>query len=715
MKSFKVSNFRLIDSRGTKVDFKPITVLTGANSSGKSSYVKALVLFRDYLQGILNDYRRDGGYNPVNHKLKFTNPELQLGGFSNTINRAASEGDTMSFSLEISSLISTGSYIITFSFGAQEHEKVLDYGSLQSITVAHNDSIVLHTHLEKNEQMVVDYLNCQTLLPDFIYYCTFGYMPYVLCEDERLSVGYVDVENIMATDRGKRLAALQKSETLLTDTSLAVASLPSDVFNKHKKLFYSDLLDALEKLNENNIIFYFPVLEQFKGKTKEESIQILREKPHSSFSLSGFGPRFTTDELRKLAEVIINGFKASKYESFIDYYRSLEDFVLENVNTKALIPGRWGKSYNFIEDSIIRMLEVSFDSVGFSKRDEKDTIFSVVYTFFSLWEWGEAEAKDKDWMRINGGGNSITELWKESDPYIKRDADIYQFYYHSKHVLYEAFLDYISLLLADCLLPSDLSRLQYNTSSFTSVQRLHSFEEQSHFVKVIQQYLEERSFIADHTDSYDHLVGKEYRYLPDSFLNKWIGRDGLNICDGLDFDVPQGLGFSLILKHNGYNEYLADVGHGITQIISILLQIEGTLIQNEKLDFERAIRHGEIMPTTAIICIEEPEVSLHPCYQSLLADILYDAVKNYGGRIQFVIETHSEYLIRKMQAIVSGFGKDEFEQNPFAVYYFNEDGTIKDLGFKESGRFKESFGPGFFDEAAKSKYLLRMNESQNKE
>ena len=105
-------------------------------------------------------------------------------------------------------------------------------------------------------------------------------------------------------------------------------------------------------------------------------------------------------------------------------------------------------------------------------------------------------------------------------------------------------------------------------------------------------------------------------------------------------------------------------------------------------------------------------MSLHPCYQSLLADILYDAVKNYGGQIGFIVETHSEYFIRKTQALVSGFSEEQFKDNPFAIYYFGHDGSAYDLGFKKSGRFERDFGPGFFDETANLKYILFSNETK---
>ena len=278
-------------------------------------------------------------------------------------------------------------------------------------------------------------------------------------------------------------------------------------------------------------------------------------------------------------------------------------------------------------------------------------------------------------------------------------------------VLYNAYKDFLCFILSDCLIPDDLSRFYYNSGSFTSVRRLHTFEEDSVFTNVIKQYLEGRTYLLKYEEENRFIVGKEKRYIPDSFLNKWISK--LKICDRLEFEVPLGLGFSLNLLHDGYKEQLADVGHGITQIVIILLQIESALIENEILDIKRAQKQDTILPPIKIIGLEEPEVSLHPCFQSLLADMLYDAIlsardENNNDRLSFIVETHSEYLIRKLQVIVSRFTEEEFKSNPFTVYYFDNNGMPKDLVFMESGRFKESFGPGFFDEAAHSRYLLTI-------
>ena len=108
--------------------------------------------------------------------------------------------------------------------------------------------------------------------------------------------------------------------------------------------------------------------------------------------------------------------------------------------------------------------------------------------------------------------------------------------------------------------------------------------------------------------------------------------------------------------------------------------------------------------------VEEPEQNLHPMLQSKLADLFYELNREYGFR--FIIETHSEYLIRKSQVIVGEANKsNEPFNNPFKVYYFPSEGEPYDLPYAKSGRFEEQFGTGFFDEASKWNRVILRNEN----
>ena len=86
-------------------------------------------------------------------------------------------------------------------------------------------------------------------------------------------------------------------------------------------------------------------------------------------------------------------------------------------------------------------------------------------------------------------------------------------------------------------------------------------------------------------------------------------------------------------------------------------------------------------------------------------------------KIDFLIETHSEYIRRRSQVKVA---VNDYEvkpnENPFNVYYFPKD--IDDmpyhLNYREDGTFDKNFGNGFFDEASGSTLeLIKLKRQKN--
>ena len=116
---------------------------------------------------------------------------------------------------------------------------------------------------------------------------------------------------------------------------------------------------------------------------------------------------------------------------------------------------------------------------------------------------------------------------------------------------------------------------------------------------------------------------------------------------------------------------------------------------------------------TKLIIFEEPEQNLHPNLQSKLADLFLDVHKRFG--INVLVETHSEYLVRRSQVLVAEAKyKDEQEladKCSFKVYYFPENETPYDMEYQITGAFKNNFGDGFFDEAGKMDIIVLRNEN----
>jgi predicted ATP-dependent endonuclease of OLD family len=184
-----------------------------------------------------------------------------------------------------------------------------------------------------------------------------------------------------------------------------------------------------------------------------------------------------------------------------------------------------------------------------------------------------------------------------------------------------------------------------------------------------------------------------------AFLKKWMRL--FDIGDDLEITLHAGEAYEVRIfngKHPVIN--LADKGSGSVQAMLLILRIA-------------VIIHGKVKDRKGTyIVIEEPELNLHPALQSKIADLLFEVNQEFG--VEFIVETHSEYIIRRSQVLVA---EKELEvkpnENPFRMYYFLPEGLPYKIGYKEDGSLTRPFGSGFFDEAtAKNIELLRIKREK---
>lgn len=185
---------------------------------------------------------------------------------------------------------------------------------------------------------------------------------------------------------------------------------------------------------------------------------------------------------------------------------------------------------------------------------------------------------------------------------------------------------------------------------------------------------------------------EEYR-----FVQEWMEKFEIGVSFNIETISGEAYQVSITDIDNDTVQ-LADKGMGSIQVMILLLRL-ATLIRR----YKNAANH-------VLILIEEPEQNLHPSAQSLLADLLYEVQKEYGCR--FIVETHSEYLVRRSQVIVATYygSKELLDNNPFITYYMPRKGLPYSMSYKENGRFEEKFDVGFFDEAGKSNLELMRKE-----
>ena len=168
-----------------------------------------------------------------------------------------------------------------------------------------------------------------------------------------------------------------------------------------------------------------------------------------------------------------------------------------------------------------------------------------------------------------------------------------------------------------------------------------------------------------------------------------------NIDASLDFEAKHNSKITLILKDkNGHHE-MDELGYGLSQLINMILYLTIDVSGNK------------------VVYIEEPESNLHPDFQSKLADLFVWAINKKNCRI--ILETHSEYLVRKLQVLVA---RGDICKEKAALYYFNtavedEKDKVVKINFDDDGSLSKPFGQGFFDESSQWRLeLLRLNKVQ---
>lgn len=222
---------------------------------------------------------------------------------------------------------------------------------------------------------------------------------------------------------------------------------------------------------------------------------------------------------------------------------------------------------------------------------------------------------------------------------------------------------------------------------------------------------EEGGLAADSIANFSESQQRTSRYWMEAF---GIGSD-LKVSEG-----TKGV-FTVVVVRDGEEIPLRDIGSGHRRLLPLLLSV-GT----------GGGRHeGPLL-------IEEPEANLHPNLQSTLADLFVSICEESEPRFgpgtythgpelpganerdhfmpnhQLIVETHSEYLIRRLQYLVA---TNAAKPEDIAIYYLGPDPEAEDyvkrITIAPSGKLSESFGAGFTDESTNLMIDLYKQTHQN--
>jgi predicted ATPase len=90
--------------------------------------------------------------------------------------------------------------------------------------------------------------------------------------------------------------------------------------------------------------------------------------------------------------------------------------------------------------------------------------------------------------------------------------------------------------------------------------------------------------------------------------------------------------YELLVHKDGVSANLRDVGVGVAQVLPVL-----------------TVAYS--VPPGSTVLLEEPEIHLHPLAQAVLAELFAEVSQQ--RQVQFLVETHSEHLFRRMQTLLA--------------------------------------------------------------
>ena len=179
----------------------------------------------------------------------------------------------------------------------------------------------------------------------------------------------------------------------------------------------------------------------------------------------------------------------------------------------------------------------------------------------------------------------------------------------------------------------------------------------------------------------------------------WFRKDKFDIPYELNV-IPLGdaslsgehITIALTDKRTDTQVTLADVGYGINQILPVIIE-------------------GIASEEGSILCVEQPEIHLHPRLQANIADLMIDTIADEPGkRKQWIVETHSELLVRRIQTQIA---QGDISPSDVSVLYVDPDdddyegSAIKQLRLDDNGYWLDEWPDGFFDEGYKQTRLAR--------
>jgi len=683
-KDFSVKNFKPFGAKAQKVSKKPITLVYGPNSIGKSSYIRSLL----YLQAI-----KQTGETDIKNSSIFGD-EVDFGGFYSCVHK-----HNLSENIEFEQTSNFGSHVLTLLFGFAPNALKL-YKKYKNY------------HIKLDEENL---LRIKGLL----------YLKLIAIENEQN-------DEVKFKHLGQNIIAFNFKNEIKEQVTLDYGSVSIRTFLKNYllhqflKTFKNFNLENLEKYDIRKNILKF----------QDELDKVVAELyPIKLFDI-------LSKKIRKFnAKYIISNKNIFKVQYSIDneLFLTLESDLSSIEKETALANENPIKIFNryvsFIEFHKHSVYTKIFDSNIF-----KSEFFKKVDLINSMKEYnknyGATDYYTDPDLAIDVSNDTFEILYKNNIFAVKspiRIFDIEDIDILVEELTLYGFREYIQ---KDKKYKS--AKEQFFQNILVTMERDFKIESLNYFAPL--RFYPDRYFSLENSEGEnssaqnwakllkeeildDFALGMGYIPLKEK-LNSWLGDTKLKTP--YELEVVTLLNDDMLLSQleDDKNYTKEDVAKLIKEKLTPIKQIiafrdkrTNTVVSHKDL----GLGISQILPILVsllnarknqLIAVEQPELHLHPRLQSELGDEFIKASKD---GCEIVVETHSEHLLlrimKRMRQTHDGTLEDEslkLTPNNVALLYIDSDGDntyILELELDEDGTLLDPWPGGFFEEGFKERFF----------